>query len=83
MVKGGFIFETFWQTFKLYQEVLKCRFLLFGLDWKAGSNLQRSQQTQNICITFIQRRPDVFDVEPTLYKCYTNVLCLLGFKDVF
>ena len=35
-----------------------------------------SQQTQNICITFIQRWPNVFDVGPTLYKCYTNVLCL-------
>ena len=35
------------------------------------------QQTQNICITFVQRRPDVFDVGPTLYKCYTNILCLL------
>ena len=33
---------------------------------------------QNICITFIQRRPNVFDVGPALYKCYTNVLCLLG-----
>ena len=38
----------------------------------------RSQQTQNICITFVQRRPHVFDVGPALYKCYTNVLCLLG-----
>ena len=28
--------------------------------------------------TFVQRRPNVFDVGPTLYKCYTNVLCLLG-----
>ena len=37
-----------------------------------------SQQTQNICITFVQRRPNVFDVGPTLYKCYKNVLCLLG-----
>ena len=33
---------------------------------------------QNICITFMQRRLNVFDVGPTLYKCYTNVLCLLG-----
>ena len=33
------------------------------------------QQTQNICITFVQRLPNV---GPTLYKCYTNVLCLLG-----
>ena len=37
-----------------------------------------SQQTQNICTTFIQRRPNVFDVCLTLYKCYTNVSCLLG-----
>ena len=34
------------------------------------------QQTQNISITFLQRRPNVFDVGPTLHKCYTNVLCL-------
>ena len=38
-----------------------------------------TQQTQNICITFVQRRPNVFDVGPTLYKCHTNVLCLLGY----
>ena len=37
-----------------------------------------SQQTQNICITFVQRRPNVFDA---LYKCYTNVLCLLGWTQ--
>ena len=37
-----------------------------------------SQQTQNICIAFVQRRPNVSDVGPTLYKYYTNVLCLLG-----
>ena len=36
------------------------------------------QQTQNMCITLIQRRPSVFDVGSTLYKCYTNVFCLLG-----
>ena len=39
------------------------------------------QQTQNICITFVQRRPNVFDVGPTLYKCYTNVLRFLGRRD--
>ena len=27
---------------------------------------------------FVQRRPNVEDVAPALYKCYTNVLCLLG-----
>ena len=34
----------------------------------------------DICITFVQCRPIVFDVGPTLYKCYTNVLCLLGYS---
>ena len=37
-----------------------------------------SQQTQNICVAFIQRPPNVFDVGPTLYKCYTTVLCLMA-----
>ena len=48
-----------------------------------------AQQTQNICITFVQRRPNGicttfvqrrpndFDAGPTLHKCYTHVLCLL------
>ena len=39
------------------------------------------QQTQNICITFIQCRPNVFDVGPTLYKCHTSILCLLGYTE--
>ena len=39
----------------------------------------KSQQTQNICITFMQCWSNVEDVEPELYKCYTNVLCVLGF----
>ena len=38
-----------------------------------------SQQTQNICISSVQRRPNVFDVGPTLYRWYTNILCLLWF----
>ena len=42
-----------------------------------------SQQTQNICITFVQRRPNVFDVGPTLYKYYTNVLCFTGFAHLY
>ena len=36
-----------------------------------------TQQTQNTCVTFIQRRPNAFDVGTTLYKCFTNVLRLL------
>ena len=39
-----------------------------------------SQQTQNICITFVQCRTNGEDVGPTLYKCYRNVLCLLGIR---
>ena len=38
----------------------------------------RAQQTQNICITFIQCWTNVEDVGPMLYKCYTNILCQLG-----
>ena len=39
------------------------------------AELRSTQQTQSICITFVQC---VEDVGPALYKCYTNVLCLLG-----
>ena len=35
-----------------------------------------AQQTQNICKTFVQRWPNAFDVGPTLYKFYTDILCL-------
>ena len=34
--------------------------------------------SKHICITCIQRRSNVFDVGPTLHKCYTNGLCLWG-----
>ena len=37
-----------------------------------------SVNTKHLYIPFIQRRPNVLDVSPTLYKCYTDVLCLLG-----
>ena len=57
-----------WASFKMYHQF----FMLFrqNNDW--------AQQTQNMCITFVQRRPNVSDAGRTLYKCYTNVLCLLG-----
>ena len=38
-----------------------------------------NQWTQNICIAFVHCWTNVEDVGPTLYKFYTNVLCLLGF----
>ena len=44
-----------------------------------------SQQTRNICITFLPcwtNVEDDEDVGPTLYKCYTIVLCLLDNKPL-
>ena len=52
--------------------------LLPGLYWLLTYWTPR--ETQHFCITFVQRRPNVFDVVPALYKCYTNVLCLLGHR---
>ena len=37
-----------------------------------------SHQTQNVCMTFVHCWPNVADVGPTLYTCYTNVWCLVG-----
>ena len=42
-----------------------------------------SQRTQSISITFIQRWPKVFDACPTLFKYYTNALCLLGWTVIY
>ena len=42
------------------------------------SNVVKAQQTQNIFITFLKRWTRVEDVWPTLYKCHTKCLCLLG-----
>ena len=41
------------------------------------------QVLASICITFVQRRPNVFDDGPTLYKCYTNVSCLLNTPYIY
>ena len=53
-------------------------FSVFHLPFRKQVFTVKSQQTQNICITFLQCRTSVEDVGPTLYKWYTNVLCLLG-----
>ena len=52
--------------------------LLDAYQAKPNKHKTFVQRFYNVCITFVQRRPNVFDVGPTLYKCYTNVLCLLG-----
>ena len=47
-------------------------------DGKTVHLLVIYQLTQNICMAFVQCWTNGEDVGPTLYKCYTNVLCLLG-----
>ena len=49
--------------------------------YRAPRKNTNTQQTKNICITFIQRRPNVLYVGPTLFKFSPNVLCLLGIPD--
>ena len=48
-------------------------------QWYMKTNLlKRKPSKHKTCIAFVQCRTNVFDVGPTLYKCYANVLCLLG-----
>ena len=63
---------------KLYFHILDLIAMLTNITITYICSQAGSQRRQNICITFVQCRPNVEDVEPTLYKCYTNVLCLLG-----
>ena len=41
-------------------------------------NILPSKHRRYVCIAFIQCWPNIEDIVPTLYRCYTNVLCLLG-----
>ena len=60
----------------LYKYAAHIRILLVYILIYIYHNLTYSQQTQNICITFVQRQAQR---RPTFYNCYTNVLCLLGY----
>ena len=52
--------------------------IVFPSNKKSSLHL-KYKQTQNTCITFVQRRPKFFDVVSTLYKVIQiYVLCLLG-----
>ena len=42
-----------------------------------------AQQTQDICITFIQCRPNVFEVGPTLHEVIQMFLCFLSVNTSF
>ena len=65
--------------YKIFSEEVKKRAkqahgnLVYGEE-----EVSTAQQTQNICITFIQRRPNGEDVGPTLYKCYTECFVFVG-----
>ena len=48
---------------------------------RLGPAKSQPSKHKTFCITFAQRRPNVFDVGPTFYKYYTNVLCLLRTHD--
>ena len=76
------VIHELWEDIKASREVLWCivyNALLFFLGLqRAIYCLMPAQQTQNICITFIQRWTNVEDVGSTLYKFSTNILCLLA-----
>ena len=70
-------------------EIQYCRFLILCLEGSVISFISPSfggslslhvhkGPSKNICITSVQRRPNVLDVGPILYKFYMNVLCFLG-----
>ena len=61
----------------------KQRWVRWEFDWYIEKKLGATQQTQNICITFVQCWTNVEDFGPTFYKCYTHVLCLLSNSDFF
>ena len=42
------------------------------------ANVMQTQKTQNICIAFVQCRPNVFDAGPPFYKCYTMFFDFTG-----
>ena len=47
---------------------------------KISLSLLPSLHTKNMCIPFVQYWTNGEDVGPTLYKYFTNVLCLLGYS---
>ena len=55
-----------------FGQSIRERIIISLKNWKVGHVHYR---TQNICSTLVQCWIKVEDVGPTLYKCYTNVLC--------
>ena len=62
----------------IYREYLQSLCWSYHTWQPEGTPHSAQTSWQNVCITFVQCWTNVEDVGPTLYKCYTNVLCLLG-----
>ena len=68
------LFSTYKQGISIHFIEIPWYKLLQYRQW--GHTMMSERRTpQQTCI---QRRPNVFDVGPSLYTCHTNVLCLLG-----
>ena len=59
-------------------QISECAFVSGTPIWDLYSLAVKHRETQNSFITFIQRRTNVVDVGPTLYKCYSNVFVFAG-----
>ena len=49
---------------------LRVQFFWISRYWENVGPMCSAQQTQNICITFVQHRTNVADVVSMLYKCF-------------
>ena len=56
--------RTDYNVYLIFDETLTLTILIIG---------KVLQETKNICITCVQRRPNVFNVGPTLYKWVKEV----------
>ena len=66
------------KNYKLfYQHHIIFREYMYTKPWF----LETIPVPRNICKTFVQCWSNVEDVGPMLYKCYTNVLCLLEWQN--
>ena len=61
------------QCYGVYDCIRVFKHMLLSIKQTAGASTT-TQQTQSICMTFVQRRPNVFDVGPTI--CLFSVLFL-------
>ena len=53
------------------------RYVGAALNRRLAKVADADQRRDNVCPSRSGMPSNVFDVGPTLYKCYTNVLCLL------